>query len=68
MSEKQIKEYLLNRIVDKLTEFYIADTGKPIEDALNKVYCSRIYDALTQTDSYLTSESPSHLYYLMMAE
>jgi len=68
MSEKQIREYLLNRIVDKLVEFYIEDTGKTIEDALHKVYLSRIYEAVSQPDSYLISESPSHLYYLMMGE
>jgi len=68
MNNTQIREYLLNRIVDNLTEFYIADTGKTIEDALNKVYCSMIYEALIQPDSYLISESPSYLYYIMMSE
>ena len=68
MNKEQIREYLLNRIVDKLTEFYIADTGRTIEDALYRVYNSRIYEALTQPDSYLLFQSPSYLYYLMMAE
>ena len=68
MSKEQTREYLLNRIVDKLTEFYIADTGKTIEDALHRVYNSKIYEALTQPDSYLVSQSPSYLYYMMMAE
>lgn len=68
MSKDQIREYLLNHIVDKLTEFYIADTGKTLEDALQKVYCSKIYIALNQPDSYLISKSPAYLYYLMMAE
>jgi len=68
MNKSQIREYLLNRIVDKLTEFYIADIGKTIEEALHKVYCSRIYEALVQPGSYLISESPSHLYCMMMVE
>jgi len=63
-----IREYLVNRIVDKLTEFYIMDTGKTIEDALNRVYGSKVYKALIQPDSYLVSQSPSYLYFLMMAE
>jgi len=68
MSKEQVREYLLNRIVDKLTEFYIADSGKSIEEALHKVYCSKLYDALTQYDSYLLSQSPAYLYCLMMTE
>ena len=68
MSKEQTREYLLNRIVDKITEFYIADTGMQIEDALHKVYNSKIYEALTKPDSYLVSQSPSYLYCLMMTE
>lgn len=68
MSDKQIREYLLNRIVDKLAEFYIDDTGKTVADALHKVYCSKVFEALNAPDSYLISESPSHLYYMMMSE
>ena len=68
MSEEQIREYLLNRIVDKLAEFYIGDTDETIEEALHRVYNSKIYEALVQPDSYLVSQSPSYLYYLMMAD
>ena len=68
MSKEQTREYLLNRIIDKLTEFYIADTGKTMEDALHRVYNSRIYEAIVHPDSYLVSQSPAYLSCLMMAE
>lgn len=68
MSSQQTREYLINRIVDKLAEFYVTDTGKTIEEALHLVYNSKIYEALTLPGSYLVSQSPSYLYCLMMNE
>lgn len=68
MSEQQKREYLINRIVDKLTEFYLADYGVSLSEALDKVYSSKTYDLLLKPDSFLTSQSPEYVYELLKSE
>ena len=46
MSEKQIQENLVNRIVDQLTTSLIEDEGVSISEVLEKVYSSHVYDLL----------------------
>ena len=37
------KDFLINRIVDKLTEFLVIDSNVNLTDALKVVYNSRVY-------------------------
>ncbi len=40
------KEFLINRIVDKLTEFLVIDSNVNLTEALKVVYNSRVYQQL----------------------
>ena len=68
MSEKQIQEYLVNRIVDQLTTFLIEDKGMGISEALETVYSSHVYDLLQIKEGDLFSQSPSYVYELLKKE
>ena len=68
MSDLQIREYLINRIIDKLTEYYMTDNNVSLEESLDKVYSSNIYDLLLAPGSYLPSQSPDYVYDLLKAE
>ncbi len=65
MSEKQIQDYLVNRIVDQLTTFLIEDEGMGISEALETVYSSHVYDLLQIKEGDLFSQSPSYVYELL---
>ena len=62
------KEFLINRIVDKLTEFLIVDSAIDLTDALKVVYSSKIYQQLQDTDGDLYIQSPSYIYELLKQE
>lgn len=62
------KAFLVNRIVDQLTEFVIHDYDMGLSDALKIVYQSKVYQWLTDTDGYLHSQSPSYVYELLKQE
>lgn len=68
MSEKQIQEFLVNRIIDQLTTFLIEDEGVGISEALEKVYSSHVYDLLQIKEGDLYSQSPSYVYELLKKE
>ncbi|MBQ6307194.1 MAG: hypothetical protein IJK78_11560 [Bacteroidales bacterium] len=68
MSEKQIQDYLVNRIVDQLTTFLIEDIGMGISEALETVYSSHVYDLLQIKEGDLFSQSPSYVYELLKKE
>lgn len=68
MSEKQIQEFLVNRIIDQLTTFLIEDEGFGISEALEKVYSSHVYDLLQIKEGDLYSQSPSYVYELLKKE
>ena len=68
MSDLQIREYLINRIIDKLTEYYMTDNNASLKEALNKVYSSSTYDLLLTPGSYLTSQSPDYVYEMLKSE
>lgn len=65
MSNQQIREYLINNIVDKLIEFYMADNSVSLQEALEVIYSSKTYDMLLVHDSYLPSQSPDYVYELL---
>ena len=62
------KEFLINRIVDKLTEFLVVDSAIDLTDALKVVYSSKIYQQLHDTDGDLYVQSPSYIYELLKQE
>ena len=68
MSENQIQDYLVNRIVDQLTTFLIEDKGVSISEALEKVYSSHVYDLLQIKEGDLFSQSPSYVYEMLKKE
>ena len=68
MSENQIQEFLINRIVDQMTTFLVEDEGIGISEALEKVYSSHVYDLLQIKEGDLFSQSPSYVYELLKKE
>ena len=62
------KEFLINRIVDKLTEFIVIDSSIDLTDALKIVYNSRVYQLLQDSESDLHLQSPSYIYELLKQE
>ncbi|MBQ8760099.1 MAG: hypothetical protein IJZ06_01595 [Bacteroidales bacterium] len=59
---------MINRIVDKLTEFIFLDYDVEISSALNMVYQSNVYQLLIKDDGYLWTQSPSYIYELLKPE
>lgn len=68
MTEKQIQEFLVNRIVDQLVTFLVEEEGMEIGEALEKVYSSHVYDLLQIKEGDLISQSPSYVYELLKQE
>ena len=62
------KEFLINRIVDKLTEFLVIDSNVNLTDALKVVYNSKVYQQLQDSDCGLYAQSPSYIYELLREE
>ena len=62
------KEFLINRIVDKLTEFLVIDSNVNLTDALKVVYNSKVYQQLQDPDCGLYTQSPSYIYELLKQE
>ena len=56
------KEFLINRIVDKLTEFLVIDSSIDLTDALKVVYNSKVYQQLQDSEGDLFVQSPSYIY------
>lgn len=62
------KEFLINRIVDKLTEFLVIDSSIDLTDALKVVYNSKVYQLLQDSEGDLFVQSPSYIYELLKQE
>ena len=62
------KEFLINRIVDKLTEFLVIDSNINLADALKVVYNSKVYQLLNDSEGDLYVQSPSYVYELLKQE
>ena len=65
MNKKTLHTYLLNDKVDQLTAYLVKDEGLSIEEAMKKVYTSRVYEMLQVPDNYLLSQSPGYVYEIM---
>ena len=62
------KEFLINRIIDKLTEFLVIDSSIDLTDALKVVYNSKVYQQLQDSEGDLFVQSPSYIYELLKQE
>ena len=62
------KEFLINRIVDKLTELLVIDSSIGLTDALKVVYNSKVYQQLQDSEGDLYVQSPSYIYELLKQE
>lgn len=68
MIPQQQRNFLINHIVDKLTEFIIKDNNIDITSALKIVYQSKVYQLILDIDGDLYSQSPSYIYDLLKSE
>ena len=68
MSEEAKRRFLVNYAVDHLTAFLLEDRHISLEQALDIIYSSRIYDLLQDEAAGLSSESPAYLYELLKTE
>lgn len=68
MIPQQQRNFLINHIVDKLTEFIIKDNNVDITSALKTVYQSKVYQLILDIDGDLYSQSPSYIYDILKSE
>jgi hypothetical protein len=68
MTTQVQKDFLVNHIVDRLTEYLVIDNTLELVDALKIVYHSRTYQQLQDVDGGLYIQSPSYVYELLQKE
>ena len=68
MTAQVQKDFLVNHIVDKLTEYLVTDNSLKLADALKMVYQSKTYQQLQDTDGDLYIQSASYVYELLLKE
>ena len=68
MTAQVQKDFLVNHIVDRLTEFLVMDNNLELADALKIVYQSKTYQQLQDVDGGLYIQSPSYVYELLKNE
>lgn len=68
MTAQVQKDFLVNHIVDKLTEYLVTDNSLELADALRMVYQSKTYQQLQDTDGDLYIQSASYVYELLLKE
>ena len=68
MTTQVQKDFLVNHIVDRLTEFLVMDNNLELADALKIVYQSKTYQQLQDVDGGLYIQSPSYIYELLRKE
>lgn len=68
MTKEQINKYLVNRAVDKMTEYLIQDHQISLEQALDFIYNSDTYQKLENEETGLYIESPAYIYQLLDKE
>ena len=61
MTTQAQKDFLVNHIVDRLTEFLVVDNSLELADALKTVYQSKTYQRLQDVDGSLYVQSPSYV-------
>ena len=68
MTAQVEKDFLVNHIVDRLTEFLVMDNNLELADTLKIVYQSKTYQQLQDVDGGLYIQSPSYIYELLRKE
>ena len=68
MTTQVQKDFLVNHIVDRLTEYLVVDNKLELADALKIVYQSKTYQRLLDVDGNLYIQSPSYVYELLQKE
>ena len=68
MTAQVQKDFLVNHILDKLTEYLVTDNSLELADALKMVYQSKTYQQLQDTDGDLYIQSASYVYELLLKE
>ena len=67
-SDLRVKQFLVNPAIDRLTAFLMEDRRISLEQTLDTIYASRIYDLQQDKSAGLTAESPAYIYELMKQE
>lgn len=68
MEKEQMQDYLVAQIVDKMTEYLMADNGLSIAEALDVIYNSETYAKLQDLETGIYAQSPSYVYELLNIE
>lgn len=68
MNNAAKRQFLVNYAIDQMTAFLIEDRNISLEQALDLIYSSRVYDLLLDEETELTSRSPSYIYELLKQE
>lgn len=68
MTAQVQRDFLINHIVDRLTEYLVTDNNMELADALKTVYQSKTYQQLQDADGDLYVQSPSYIYELLQQE
>ena len=68
MNEETRTQFLVNYVVDKLTAFLMEDRDISLEQALDIIYTSRVYELLQSRAAGLTADSPAYIYELLKDE
>jgi len=68
MTAQVQRDFLINHIVDRLTEYLVTDNNMELADALKTVYQSKTYQLLQDADGGLYVQSPSYIYELLQQE
>lgn len=61
-------QFLVNYAIDKLTAFLMEDRNISLEQALDIIYTSRVFELLQDRAAGLTSDSPAYIYELLKDE
>jgi hypothetical protein len=62
------KGFLINHIVDRLTEYLVQDYALDLASALKIIYESKVYNQLQDVELGLYTQSPSYIYELLKKE
>lgn len=68
MTTQVQRDFLVNHIVDRLTEYLLIDSNMELAEALKIVYQSKIYQQLQDENGGLYAQSPSYIYELLRKE
>jgi hypothetical protein len=63
-----VKKALVEGVIQDLVKFLCEETNMPIEEALEMVYNSIVFEKLSQADTGLYRESSSYVYELLKDE